>query len=166
MAEEQTPIEEGTDGTTQAASAEQPGQQERTFTQEEVNRLVGDARKKVRSQYQGYDELKAQAEARADYDDVKAELEALKAERARAEVVARVAAEAKLPQQVVSMLSGATEEELATQAAALRSAMPAYPVVHDDGEPGKAAVTAEDIRNIRDPRERIRARAAHPELFE
>lgn len=155
-----------TGGTTQTGSADQSGQ-ERTFTQQEVNRLVGDARQKERSKYADYEELKAQASARADYDEVVAERDRLRAAEERSKLVAKVATESGVPQALVSMLDGADEEALAAQAAELAKALKsnAYPNVSDTGS-GKPAITADDIRKIKDPRERIRARAEHPELFQ
>lgn len=126
MADENT---QATGGTT-----EQPeGAAERTFTQEEVNRLVGEARKRERSKYEGYvagDQLEA---LRAERDAAAAERDALAGEKARAELVARVAKEAKLPAEVVGMLSATDEEGLATQAKALLRLIPAHPTRTDDG---------------------------------
>ena len=75
MADDNT---QDTGGTTQTGSADQSGQ-ERTFTQQEVNRMVGDARQKERAKYADYANLKAQAEAHADYDEVVAERDRLRA---------------------------------------------------------------------------------------
>jgi len=162
MADDNT---QDTGGTTQTGSADQSGQ-ERTFTQQEVNRMVGDARQKERAKYADYDELKAQAEAHADYDDVVAERDRLKAAEERSALVAKVAAASGVPATLVAMLDGADEEALAAQAAEVAKAIKAkaYPNVDDDGT-GKPAITADDIRKIKDTRERIRAIAQHPELF-
>lgn len=130
MAEDITQATEGTEAKTAAAA--QSGDQ-RTFTQEEVNRLVGDARKKVRAQYEGYvdgsevEELKATAQKAAD------ELERLKAEASRAETVARVADAANVPSEVVAMLNGADEDALSEQVRRLLKLLPAYPTRTDDG---------------------------------
>jgi len=162
MADDNT---QDTGGTTQTGSADQSGQ-ERTFTQQEVNRMVGDARQKERAKYADYDELKAQAEAHADYDDVVAERDRLKAAEERSALVAKVAAASGVPATLVAMLDGADEEALAAQAAEVAKAIKAkaYPNGEDDGT-GKPAITADDIRKIKDTRERIRAIAQHPELF-
>ena len=142
---ENTPIEEGTEGTTQTAAAAQSGQQERTFTQEEVNRMVGDARKKVRSQFEGYDEYKAQAEARADYDEVKAERDGLLAQIAHRDLLDRVSAATGVP---ASLIQGETEEEMTTSAEAIaayaRAQQPAYPTDKGGGATPKPA-THDDI---------------------
>lgn len=165
MADNNTQATGGTEGTTQTGAAAQSGQ-ERTFTQQEVNSLVGAARQKERSKYADYDDLKAQAAAHADYDEVVAERDRLKAAEARQALVAKVAAESGVPASLVAMLDGADEESLAAQAAELAKALKskAYPNVDDNGT-GKPAITADDIRKMKDPRERIRARAEHPELF-
>lgn len=162
MADENT---QETGGTTQTGAADQSGQ-ERTFTQQEVNRLVGDARQKERSKYADYADLKAQAEAHADYDSVVAERDRLRAAEERSKLVAKVATDSGVPVALVAMLDGADEEALAAQAAEVAKAIKAkaYPNVDDNGT-GKPAITADDIRKIKDPRERIRARAEHPELF-
>jgi len=155
------------EGTTQAGAAGQPGSGTRTFTQEELDAKVKSRLERERAKYADYDDLKAAAKAHADYDAVVAERDALKATAERAELVGRVAAACGVPVALVSMLSGTTEEELTSQAAELAKATKsrAYPNVDDHGS-GKPAITADDIRKIKDPRERIRARAAHPELFQ
>lgn len=154
-------------GTGETGAAAQSGQQERTFTQAEVNDLIDKRLRRERAKYADYDDLKAAAEAHTDYDAVVAERDALKASAARNELVGKVAAAAGVPAPLVAMLAGADEETLAAQAAELAKAIRsnAYPKVDDTGT-GKPTVTAEDIRKIRDPRERIRQRAAHPELFQ
>lgn len=155
------------EGTTQAGAAGQPGSGTRTFTQEELDAKVKSRLERERAKYADYDDLKAAAEAHADYDAILAERDALKASAERAAMVGRVAAEAGVPASLVALLSGSTEDELAAQAAELAKATKAraYPNVGDTGT-GKPPITADDIRKIKDPRERIRARAAHPELFQ
>ena len=133
------------EGTTQAApAAQQPGQQERTFTQDEVNRLVGDARKKVRYQFEGYEEYKAQAEARADYDDIKAERDRLAAQIQRRDLLDRVSAATGVP---AALLKGETEDELTESAEAVRtyvsSQVPAYPADKGGGATPKPATHAD-----------------------
>ena len=129
--------------------------------------MVGDARQKERAKYADYDELRAQAAAHADYAEVVAERDRLRAAEARQALVAKVATESGVPQQLVAMLDGADEEALSSQAAELAKAIraKAYPSVEDAGT-AKPAITAKDISEIKDTRERIRARAAHPELFQ
>ena len=129
MADEQT---QATEGTTQAGSADQPAT-ERTFTQEEVNRLVGDARQKERRKYEGYVDGKDAAEAAQRAEKAEAELAQLRAETERREAVARVADSANIPTEVVEMLNGSDEDELERQVLRLLKLLPAYPTRTDDG---------------------------------
>ncbi|MBQ9005354.1 MAG: DUF4355 domain-containing protein [Atopobiaceae bacterium] len=137
---EDTPQEEGTKQA-QSPSAEGSGQ-ERTFTQDEVNAIVQERLKKERAKYEGYEEYRAKAE-QADgmaeqMASLEAERDALAAEKAHRELVAKVAAEAGLPAEVVSLLSATEEDALAEQAALLKAQVPAHPARTDDGG-GKAA---------------------------
>ena len=128
MAEE-TQATEGT--TQQTGSADQSAQ--RTFTQDEVNRLVGDARMRERRKYEGYvdgsevEDLKAKAEA------AQRELEDLKTQAARQEAIATVADKAGVPTEVVSMLNGVDADELADQVKRLMKLLPVHPTRTDDG---------------------------------
>lgn len=139
MADANTQGTEGTtttpqgEGTTQTGAAAQSG--ERTFTQEEVNKLVGDARTKVRKQYEGYEKYKAEAEAHADYDEVVAardralaDVESLNASIAHRDLVDRVSADTGVPS---ALLHGDDEETLRASAEAVsayvKAQMPSYP---------------------------------------
>ncbi|MBR2682636.1 MAG: hypothetical protein IKE22_05140, partial [Atopobiaceae bacterium] len=140
MADENTQGTEGTtttpqqgEGTTQTGAAAQSGTQERTYTQaevdellggyveqSEVNRLVGEARRKARSKFEGYDEYKAHAEAWADYDEVAkardeatAKVASLEAAIAYRDLVDKVSQATGVPG---SLLKGETEEELTASA--------------------------------------------------
>ena len=176
------------EGTAQTGAAAQSGAQERTYTQAEVdellggyveqgevNRLVGEARRKARSKFEGYDEYKAHAEAWADYDEVAkarddatarvAELEAAIAHR---DLVDKVSAETGAPG---SLLKGETEEELTASAEAVRAYAgaqapqpPAYPEDKGGGANPKP-ITKEQIEAITDPVERVRTRAQHMDLY-
>ena len=66
-------------------------------------------------------------------EEAEAELAEMKAKAARAESVAKIAADNALPVELVSMLSGADDEELAAQVARLKKLTPAYPTRTDDG---------------------------------
>lgn len=143
MADTNTQATEGTtntpqgEGTTQTATAE-PSGTERTYTQaevdelmggyvpqDEVNRLVGKARREARSKYEGYDEYKAHAEAWADYDEVaaardkaNAEVESLRAQIAHRDLVDKVSDATGVPR---SLLKGETEDELNASAEAVKA---------------------------------------------
>lgn len=82
MSEEQNV--ETTEETTQAQPEET---QQKTFTQEDVDRIVGERIKREREKYADYDDLKAKANAN---DETKSELEQL---RERAEIAERKANE-------------------------------------------------------------------------
>lgn len=107
--------------------AEQNGstqQEPKTFTQEEVNELMGRTRREERGKYADYEDLKAKA---AEYDEAqeaakteleraneraaKAEAEAqqLREQKARGDLAAKVSAATGVP---ASLIQGATEAEM------------------------------------------------------
>lgn len=88
------------------------------------------------------------------------------AAKAHAEAVKQAAKETGLSESVIATLRGDTAEELTEAAKAIKEAIPSYPVVKQGGHPDVSNLTADQIRAIKDPRERIRARAEHPELFQ
>lgn len=178
-----------TEGTTQTASIEPSGTQERTYTQaevdellggyveqSEVNRLVGEARRKARARFEGYDEYKAHAEAWADYDEVA---------RARDEATAKVASlesqveHMRLVEKVhvatgvpSALLKGETEEELTASAEAIKAYAsaqapepPAYPEDKGGGA-NPSPMTREQILAEPDTQKRRRLIAQNISLFE
>lgn len=132
------------DNATQGATAEP----ERTFTQSEMDAIIGDRLKRERAKYADYDELKTKAtaydeaaeaskselqKAVEERDKLKAELDKLQAEREHAEKVARVAAEKGVDAALLARMSGDVDEN----AEFLKSQMeakPKYDPVHDGGE--------------------------------
>lgn len=129
MADENTQATEGTND--QTAAAAQSG--ERTFTQEEVNRLVGEARTKVRKQYEGYVDGAQAAEAAERASKAEAELQELKAQAQRSADVSAAAQKAGIPLEVAQMLNGKDADELLEQAQKLLRLMPVHPTRTDDG---------------------------------
>lgn len=129
MADENTQATEGTND--QTAAAAQSG--ERTFTQEEVNRLVGEARTKVRKQYEGYVDGAQAAEATERASKAEAELQELKAQAQRSADVSAAAQKAGIPLEVAQMLNGKDADELLEQAQKLLRLMPVHPTRTDDG---------------------------------
>ena len=127
------------EGTTDAQTAAAAQSGERTFTQEEVNRMVGDARQRERRKYEGYvdgsqvEELRTQAEA------AQRELDELRAQQARADAVATAAQGAGIPLEVAQMLNGSDADELLAQAKRLLKLMPVHPTRTDDGGTRAAA---------------------------
>lgn len=177
------------EGTTQTASAEPSGTQERTYTQaevdammggyvaqDEVNRLVGKARREARSKYEGYDEYKAHAEAWADYDEVAkarddalAQVESLTAQIAHRDLVDKVSEATGVPR---SLLKGETEDELNASAEAVRAwagaqapRPPAYPEDKGGGTT-PSPMTREQILAEPDTQRRQRLIAENLNLFE
>ena len=123
--------------TEQTGAAAQSG--ERTFTQEEVNRMVGDARTKERKKYEGYVDGSKLAELQQQAESAQKELDALKAAQAHADAVAAAAKSAGIPVEVVQMLNGADADQLAEQAKQLLKLLPVHPTRTDDGGARAAA---------------------------
>ena len=132
------------DNATQGATAEQ----ERTFTQSELDAIVGDRLKRERAKYADYDEAKAALDeltqlkeaskselqkAVEERDRLKAEVEKFKAEKERAELVAKAAAEHKVDAALLARMSGDVEENAKFLAEQIAGA-PKYGEVHDGGE--------------------------------
>jgi hypothetical protein len=115
----------------QTGAAAQSG--ERTFTQEEVNRMVGDARVKERKKYEGYVDGEAAKEAAERAEKAEAELAQLKADAQRAKDVSAAAESAGIPIEVAQMLNGKDADELAEQAKRMLKLMPVHPTRTDDG---------------------------------
>lgn len=122
--------------TEQTGAAAQSG--ERTFTQDEVNKLVGEARTKVRKQYEGYVDGSQLSEATERAQKAEAELAQLRADAQRRADVATAAEKAGIPLEVAQMLNGSDADELLAQAKQLLKLMPVHPTRTDDGG-GRAA---------------------------
>lgn len=163
-----------------ADGAEPQGAEQRTFTQEDVNRLLG----KERAKYKGFADLKKKAEA---YDELQergktelerataraekaeTELARLAAERERADMVRRVARETGVSADLLAMMRGDAEEDIRAAAEELRSvaaSQPKYPDVRDNGGRGGAGMTREQIEKVKNPAERVRLRAQNPGLYQ
>ena len=121
---------------------------ERTFTQEEVDAIVGDRLKRERAKYEDYNDLKAKA---AKFDEMEeanktelqkaieksnalqTELDAIKSANAIREIRSKIAQETGVP---ASLLTADTEEDCREQATAIKDyATPkSYPNIRDGGE--------------------------------
>lgn len=140
MPEDTNQVEENA---TQGASAEP----ERTFTQAEVNKLMGELRAKERAKHADYDELKAKAakldeieeaskselqKAVEERDKIKAKLDKLEADKAHADAVAKAATEHGVDADLLMRMSGDPDENAAylKEQMGLRK----YPSVPDFGE--------------------------------
>ena len=113
---------------------------EKTFTQEEVNQIVGDRLKRESAKYADYEDLKSKAEK---FDELsgknqalQTELDELKNANTIRDMRSKVAEETGVP---ANLLTGMTEEECQTQAAAIMEFKKpkAYPNVRDAGEVAK-----------------------------
>ena len=155
---EQTPAGEGA---SQSPSAEGSG-----LTQEQINVLVGNARKKERAKAAA--DLEAAAseleQAREREAELQRQLDAANHARELEQWKAQAAREAGVP---ASILKGDSLEELQVHAALIKAEMPAYPTLpHDAGESNPPAVTREELYAIKDKKARILAMGQHPEAFE
>lgn len=116
----------------------------KTFTQEEVDAIVGDRLKRERAKYADYDAAVEKAgkyeegqnalqEAISARDSLQAELDGMKAAEALRLMREKVSQETGIP---ANLLTGATEDECKAQAEAINEfAKPkTYPAVRDGGE--------------------------------
>ena len=131
----------------QTATQENAGEETKTFTQADVDKIVGDRLQRERSKYSDYEALKEKADK---YDEVvesektelqkvteraealQTELDSMKKAEAIREIKTKVATETGIP---AHLLTGETEEACREQAEAIKAfAKPAYPVIKDGGE--------------------------------
>ncbi len=140
------------------------------------SRTWEDKAKRLKEKADRYDELeeasKTDAEKLADAQKRAEEAEAKVADyerRAeRAGIVAEVAAERGVDAEWLGRMSGDTREEVEANAdfiASRLSGQHIYPAVTDNGLKKTPPITKEQIEAIKDPRERVRVRAQHLELY-
>ena len=175
------------EGTTAAAQAD-AGAENRSaegsqqFTQDEFNRLVAREKRALREKYADYDALKekaaqldaleeakkselekaqdATAKAVDEANGWKAKYDELAAEVERRKAIDKAALEYKVDAAMLARMSGDVEDNarfLAEQA----SSAPKYPSVSDGGETKPQGRTLDEIRSIKDPVQRVRARAEY-----
>lgn len=171
MAEENTAKTEVT--------AEQP---ERTFTQAEMDAIIGDRLKRERAKYSDYEDLKAKASAydaaeeasKSDLqkanekaESLQAQLDALTKANQERELREKISAETGVP---AMLLRGNNEEDLRAQAEGIKgfasASKASYPSVKDSGELPPPTVSKEDILSIKDERTRLEAIKQNISLFE
>jgi hypothetical protein len=107
------------------------------------------------------DAIKRAEEAEAKVADYEREAE-------RAGIVAEVAAAKGVDADWLSRMSGDTREDIEANAdflASKLSGQPIYPSVPDRGQAKTPPMTKEQIESIKDPRERVRMRARHIDLY-
>ena len=126
--------------------------QTRTFTQEEVNAIVGKRLAEEKGKYADYDVLKAKAEkfdeaeeaskselqkATERAQNLENELNGLKKAEEIRQTREKIATEPGIPS---NLLTGSTEDECKAQAEAIKAyATPGYPKVKDGGEVPKTS---------------------------
>lgn len=134
------------------------------------NKGAADELQKLKeSQMAEAENIKAVAErAKAEAEAAKAEAERLRAEKERTEAVKAIACERGIDADLLDLMAGDTPERIAENAAVLKAkiaAMPIYPNAPDNGAGTSPAVSKEQIMQIKDPVERVKQIAAHPEQF-
>ncbi len=149
------------------------GADPKTFTQEEVDAMMGKVRREERGKYADYEEIKSKAAKLEEIEEAaktehqkaveraekaEAELKRAQDEAARQKVLSEVSEKTGVP---ASLLNGSTREELEASAEAIsafvKSKEPGYP--QDKGGAASAA-SDDDVSKIANPVERVRARAA------
>lgn len=118
-------------------------QEEKTFTQAELDKIVQERLARDRARYADYDELKAKAEEFGKFEETKnelqrktaelqTELDGMKKQESIRLMREKVAKETNIP---ANLLTGETEDECKMQAQnILDFAKPSYPNVRDGGE--------------------------------
>ena len=167
--------------TLQTAPMEPSGGDERTFSQDEVNRIVADRLKRAKSTPPAdYDELKAKAarldeleaanksdlekandaasKAQTEAADWRAKFEALQAEQERMTSVQAMAAQYKVDAGTLSRMTGDVEDN-AKYLADLESKRPKFGSMSDGGEKQSTAKTVDEmLKGVKSTAERIRIR--------
>lgn len=106
-------------------------QEERTFTQAELNAIVADRLTRERAKYADYDKLKDKA---GKADALQQQLDTLEADTARRAMKKKVADATGVPE---ALLTGDTEESCTEQAhEIMQFAAPSYPAIPDGGTAG------------------------------
>lgn len=140
----------------------------KTFTQDDVNRLVGEARVKARNQASGeLEDLKKQLDdANKAKADAEAKAASLEADAERARWRKQAAQEAGVPESIVK---GGTLEEMQAHAKEIAAAFgdkQLYGKVPESNNKGDNAMSKADILAIKDRKKRRAAIEEHIELFE
>ena len=122
------------------------------------------------------DELKAAtqtdaerlADAQKRAEEAEAKVKAYEAKAERAAIVAEVAAAKAVDADWLSRMAGDGREDIEANADWLKARIagaPIYPSVPDNGHSKAAPITREQIDAIKDPKERLRTRAQHIDLY-
>ena len=137
--------------------------EEKTYTQADIDRIVGERLARERAKYADYDDMKAKAEKFTEMEEaqkselqkaqeksagLEKELEALKAANAAHQLREKIAGETGVP---ASLLTGDDEEAMKEQAKAIlefSGTVKKYPTVKDGGEvkPNEKTTTREQFK--------------------
>lgn len=172
MTEELEAIEETTAEATAEAGSE--ATEPRMFSQEEVNKMVGQARIKERSKYQDYDALKEKADQ---FEHLKEEnatqLEELNSWKNKATSLEQANELRTMTEEVAnayglnsSILRGSTREELTAHAEAIKACMPVSSPALNVSARTAPSLSKADILAIENDKERMKAIASNLELFQ
>lgn len=160
-------------------NATQGAAAEKTFTQAEMDAIIGERLARERSKYADYDEVKAKAakfdeaeeankselqKAVEERDALKARIEKLEADKEHADAVAKAAAKHGVDAALLARMSGDVEENAAYLKQTMANAQK-FGQVPDGGETTPPTVTRESIEAIKDPVERVRTMAQHLDLY-
>lgn len=170
--------EKDTTVTTPDQTAKEP---ERTFTQAEMDAIIGDRLARERAKFSDYEDLKAKATAydeaaeanKSDLqkqteraDALQAQLDAMTAAKQEREMREKIAEETGVP---AKLLRGSSEEDLRAQAEAIMGFAKAntstYPSVKDGGESHAPTTTKEEILGIKSDKDRLKAIRENIDLF-
>lgn len=149
------------ENTAETATQQAQEGQERTFTQDELNKVVADRLARERAKYADYDELKGKAakfdeaeEAsktelqraldtsnryKESADKLKAELDELKAANERRELISKKAAEYQVDEGLLRRMSGDVEDNAKFLQQMAEARKGKHPILRDAGEPGEQA---------------------------
>lgn len=126
--------------------SQQANDEQRTFSQEDVNRIVQDRLDRERKRFEGFDDFKAAAERVPDLESKNKELTEKVAGFEFDNLVSKVADDFKVP---AAALRGKTEDELKAHAEVLKQMNPAGSVIPAQHKtPGKIP-ESEDMRAVR-----------------
>lgn len=143
------------DKSTKTSTDETSNDSTKTYSQEEVERLVSDRVGRVRSEYSDaedkakkFDELQEASKTdlerlTGERDKFKTEIESASAENLRL----RVAIDKQLPSELVDRLRGATKEELEADADSLLQLVKPSSTTSFDGGKGREGATTPDSMN-------------------
>ncbi len=175
--------QQGANGTQGDPTGSDPhGAGPETVSKAEYDKLLAQSRKwEERSKANAakakeLDELKAATQTDAEElaaaqkraADAEAKVAEYEREAERAAIVAEVAAEKGVDADLLSRMAGKTRDEVEKDAdliAAKLAGNPLYPNVSDNGAGNGSPITKEQIDSIKNPRERVRMRAQHLELY-